>query len=683
MSALVPSLGLDRVDRVKISVLILVALLTIGFSLFLNKPGHLIGDESVYHVMTRSFAQAGSLELLNGYHEFPSKELVFPVSHPIDGRLLSQYPYLYPVLASPFYLAMGYSGLFVFNTLALLGAVWLCFATAQVLFRDRSLSLNACLILVFATYAWEYSQAAWPHAVSMLFVCGAAYFAARAVTDRETGRSALLALMSGVIAGFGVGVRIDVILVAPALVLPFLLSNTVSLKNAIAAILGMAPGLAVLAATNYAKFGILSPFSYGPKPSGSAVDPWSYLPVALAGVAIVAAIRVWQQPGVRDFVRTRWRLCAAGACLAIVLMLLHPAIWTLVARSAHGAYQLLVDLRVRDLGILEGALSRGPGGSMIYMGALKKSLLQSCPYLVTLVLPLLIVVTGGRDARRLGLLFLVPASFWAVFSYFAWHGGHSLNLRYFVPTLPFVAILTAYGWREVMARTVAPALGLRLGLLLSVLVVAGSTLPVHIQMRPISELEFILLTIPLCLACLLLALLLAQRLTSGRLARLAGTCAIAGLVLSFAWAGTVALTYDFPRALIKRSVTHRMSAEMASTISANSILFVEYATPFSGVYETDGIRLAQVTWDDFAGFRPLVDFHLGAGRPVYVLVGEESWDKARRGGLLDGLELVEISNMLGNPLMQLVLKPAPGRAGAPQRLGSKPNLNDSASRVGP
>ena len=41
--------------RVKIAVLALLGAGTLVFSLFLNEPGHLSIDESVYHLMARSF----------------------------------------------------------------------------------------------------------------------------------------------------------------------------------------------------------------------------------------------------------------------------------------------------------------------------------------------------------------------------------------------------------------------------------------------------------------------------------------------------------------------------------------------------------------------------------------------------------------------------------------------------
>ena len=387
--------------RGKIAVLALLAIGTLAFSLFLSEPGHIIGDESVYHLMTRSFAESGSLALLNGYEEFPSRELVFPVARPHDGLLFPQYPYLYPVLAAPFYLALGYQGLFLLNAIAFLGVVWLCYGICQLLFKDRDLSLNACLVLVLATYAWEYSQAAWPHAVSMLCIASAFYLTVSALQAAAVARALALAFAAGLVVGFGTGVRMEVIFTAPVLVLPFLFASPMRLWPSVAAGLGTLPGLAVLGATNSVKFGTFSPFSYGSKPAGSAADAAAYLPVVVLGGLVLLALWLLTRPRIRSLVNAHpWRFVAGLVVVAAAALLL-PDVWAVLSRLAHGVYQLVVDLRIRDLAILEGALSRGPGGGMIYMGALKKSLLQSCPYLVVLLVVLLQLLRSGKDAAAL------------------------------------------------------------------------------------------------------------------------------------------------------------------------------------------------------------------------------------------------------------------------------------------
>jgi hypothetical protein len=641
-------------SRGKIAVLVLLAIGTLAFSLFLNKPGHIIGDESVYHLMTRSFAESGSLALLNGYEEFPSQELVFPVSRPHDGYLFPQYPYLYPVLAAPFYMALGYQGLFFLNAIAFLGVVWLCYGISQLLFKDRELSLNACLVLVLATYAWEYSQAAWPHAVSMLCIAGAFYLAVSAVNAAAAARALALAFGAGLVVGFGTGVRMEVIFTAPVLILPFLFASPPRPWPAVAAGLGTLPGLAVLGATNHVKFGTLSPFSYGSKPAGSASDAAAYLPLILVGGSVLLALWLLTRPRIRSLVNAYpWRFAAGLAAVAGAALLV-PDVWAVLSRLALGAYQLVVDLRIRDLAILEGALSRGPGGGMIYMGALKKSLLQSCPYLVVLLAVSLQLLRSGKDTAALSLLMLPPATFIAFFGYFAWHGGHALNLRYFLPMLPFTSILVCYVWRDISQQCGPSPWGVRAGMLAAGALVVAGVVVVPINGLSIAVLEPVLLTLPLVLAGGLLLLLLTQAISPRGWRPKLANASLAGLVVGFVWAGTVAFTYDYPRAWAIRAARHALSNEIAALVTPDSIAFVWYATPLSGLYELDRVRLAQTTWDQFEGFRPLLDFHLEAGRPIYGWFQPELWEEISENGHLAGLRAIPLHEAEGLRFARIV-----------------------------
>jgi hypothetical protein len=640
--------------RGKIAVLALLAIGTLAFSLFLNQPGHISVDESVYHLMTRSFAESGSLALLNGYEEFPSQELVLLVARPHDGLLIPQYPYLYPVLAAPFYLALGYQGLFLLNAFAFLGVVWLCYGTCQLLFKDRDLSLNACLVLVLATYAWEYSQAAWPHAVSMLCIAGAFYLTVSALQAAAVTRALALAFAAGLVVGFGTGVRMEVIFTAPALVLPFLFASPTRLWPSIAAGLGTLPGLAVLGATNYVKFGTFSPFSYGSKPAGSASDAASYLPVIVLGGSVLLALWLLTRPRIRSLVNAHpWRFVAGLVAVAAAALLV-PDVWAVLSRLAHGVYQLVVDLRIRDLAILEGALSRGPGGGMIYLGALKKSLLQSCPYLVVLLVVLLQLLRSGKDAAALSLLLLVPATFIALYGYFAWHGGLVLNLRYFLPMLPFTSILAGYVWREIAGQSGPSPWGIRAGMLVAGALFVAGVIVAPLNGLSIAVLEPVLLTLPLVLGGGLLLLLLAHAISPRHWRIALANASLAGLVVSFVWAGTVAFTYDYPRAWAIRAARHALTNEIAALVSPDSIAFVWSATPLSGLYELDRVRLAQTTRDNFKGFRPLLDFHLEAGRPIYGWFQPELWDEMAENGHLAGLRTIPLHEAGGMRFARIV-----------------------------
>lgn len=638
-------------------IVLLLALLTVAFALFLSPAGHVTVDESVYHLMARSFADAGSFEILNGYREFPSSELRLSAMVPVGDGLFAYYPYLHPVLAYPFYSLFGYQGLFYLNSLAFLGVVGLCFAIAQRVFRDQALSLNACLILVLATYAWQYSQAAWPHALSTLFVTGAVYVAVLALLAADRRRAVGIALAAGLVVGAGVGVRIDVLFVLPALLVPFLFAVPSRPLPAIAVIAGTVPGLAALAVANQIKFGTLSPFSYGAQAAGTGIDPMSYVPLAAMGLLLGAVAWISTRLRMRALVQAHRKALLVGAALAGVGALFVPEVWALVSRVATGAYQLVVDLRIRDLSIAEGGLSRGPGGGLIYMGALKKSLLQSCPYLVVLLLPLMALLRGGRDATVLGVLLLVPAGFIGVYAYFAWHGGLGLNLRYLLPLLPITSIFAAYVWRAVSAEGGDRRWPIRAGLFLSGAVVIGAIVVFPLHELSVAALERVLLTGPLALAAVLAVTLVAWMASRGRIRPVMANGVAVALVLAFTWSGFVAFFYDYPRAWAKRSVAVRISEEVGQLIPSGSILFVELATPVSGLYEHDDIIVAQPDRDEFQSFRALLGWHLRAGRPAYAWFRNDTWDAIREGGLLDGLTVNPVAELAGSPFAQLTRSP--------------------------
>jgi hypothetical protein len=334
--------------------------------------------------------------------------------------------------------------------------------------------------------------------------------------------------------------------------------------------------------------------------------------------------------------------------------LLVPDVWAFLSRLAHGVYQLVVDLRIRDLAIVEGALSRGPGGGMIYMGALKKSLLQSCPYLVVLLVVSLQLLRSGKDAVALSLLMLVPATFIAFFGYFAWHGGHALNLRYFLPMLPFTSILACYVWREIAGQSGPSPWGIRAGMLVAGALVVAGVIVAPLNGLSIAVLEPVLLTLPLVLGGGLLLLFLAHAIAPHQWRIALANASLAGLVVSFVWAGTVAFTYDYPRAWAIRAARHALTNEIAALVSPDSIAFVWYATPLSGLYELDRVRLAQTTWDQFEGFRPLLDYHLEAGRPIYGWFQPELWDEMDENGHLAGLRTIPLHEADGLRFARIV-----------------------------
>lgn len=641
---------LPRRYRGKVLVLLALVVVHVAVSVVFVAPGHFTIDEGVYDLMVRAFVATGSLEVWNGYEEFASPELVWPAVNLRDGMLVPQYPGVFALLAAPFYWLLGYRGLFLLSALAFAAALVLCFAIAQRLFRDPALSLNACLILALTTFAWEYSQAAWPHALSMLIVALAVYCAIVALQASDSRASTIAALAAGLTIGLGIGVRLDTVFALPAVVLPLLFVHPWRPREALAAVIGLLPGLAALGAVNQVKFGIFSPFNYGVgQIGGGTASMMPYLPVATAGLVLAFGAWAATRPFGRKLIEGNRRTAAIGAALVGAAVIATPQGWALASRLAAGAYQLLVDFRIRDLALEEGGLSRGPGGGMVYLGSLKKALLQSCPYLVALALPLMSLLRG-RDLRALGVLFLVPAAFVTVYAYFAWHGGLAFNLRYLVPTLPFLAILTAYAWREV-----APGLGPRwlwVAVLGGLAVFAVQFLAAFPRPAPIATQETVFLTVPLMIAAGLGVLLAASRVAAERIGALHGAAG-AMMLIALVWGGLVSLTYDFPRSYFIRAGRAEFSKTVAPLIEPDSILFVQYGDQFFGLIERGDLRIAMPRLDDYASFRPLIDYHLDAGRAVYLWRTPDIAATLERRPLLEGLSEVTLYEQANGALTEL------------------------------
>jgi hypothetical protein len=590
----------------------LVSALTLLLVGFFVSGGHLNIDEGVYHLMVRDYATTGEFRLWTGYEEFQTAELTWPIVVDRNGQLFSQYPQLYTILAAPLFALMGYKALFLINALASVGSLWLTVWLARFLFPDRPIAAGAGLIFVFATFSWDYAFASMPHALSVFCVLAAFAVAAQAHSRLEDARSFPLAMAAGLIAGLSVGIRLDAIFVLPALVVPFLFRTPWRPFHALAAVAGALPGLMAVAAINHEKFGSFNPFTYGRESAGNASSVLPYLTIAAFGAIVLAGLWIFTRPRFRPLVSANRRSLSS---------LLIPQVSALLLRLLDGVFQLLVDFRIRDLGIEEGGLSRGPSGGMVYMGSLKKSLLQSCPYLAALAIPIYALFRNRKHRPAIALLFLVPLTYVAVYGYFAWHGGLGLNLRYFLPILPFTSILTAYALHDVM-EDLPPdwRRSLRWVGLVLIAVYAVALFPKQLE---ISQQETIYLSFPLLLAGTLLVLALLHATGLYPNAQAVRKLAALGLCVTIVWSGLAAFAYDLPRSYGRRFARDQFTQAVTPHIEPDSIVFSAPNGLFYGQFDRADVHIATPHRDDFHDFEPLLRFHLEAGQPVYVWLGAQ------------------------------------------------------------
>ncbi|MEZ5332955.1 MAG: hypothetical protein R2991_13105 [Thermoanaerobaculia bacterium] len=597
----------------KLALLLLLGLLHLGAALFVTPAGHLSIDEVTYDLMCRNLAAGRGVEIANGDRERPSPELAIASLVVARGRLVAMPPPLFPLLVYPGWTVLGWRGAFVLNALAFCGTLACTWLLARALW-DAEVASNATLVLGLATFLPDYAQAGWPHALTTFLLTAALLVAfgtkgprRRRGGDGDGDRMPLRrSLVAGLLLGLATGVRLDAVFLLPGLLLGFCLLER-PVRRIVALLVGLAPGLAALAWVNHLKFGSWSPFTYGATTGGLVAGPGPYLGVAVIGTVTLGIVAMWLRvdPGHR---RAAWALTLAGG---IALVAVAPS-RDLLASCATGFAQLVVDLRLRPLGIVEPVLERTASGALLYAGGLKKAMLQSCPFLILVPAALI----GLRKGDRRPLVALLPtAGFVGVYSAFAWHGGMSLNLRYWTPALPLLALLVAVAMRELglERRLVAPLLGaLGCAALLGPVLRLDSVGP--------AALEPWLLSAPLCLALLLAATALGAR----RLDALRAACALL-LGAALTWGALTTHLYDLLWSARQRASTVRMAAEIGRAVPAGSLLVSPFVVGLGSLAGRGGRVVADPTRDGFEDAVRLARDHLARGRPVLGLMDETMW----------------------------------------------------------
>lgn len=429
-----------------------VAFLWIGAAAFWAVPGPFTNDDIIYRAMIDAFARGGSLFVSNGYEEYGSPSLKLALLRTVDGQLASQYPGGWGILAAPAYLIGGMRGVLLVNALAsalTLPMIWLA---ASALFRSRNLAARAALIYALATFAIDHAFAIWPHSASTLLVTTA--FTAAAIGWRGTGEEELKAqLVSGLAIGIAINLRVDAVLAVAGLVVwQMSVSRRPFLGLCIFA-LGLAPGFISAAAINYAKFGTLSPISYGS--SGGKASIGKHIPSLPTIIGGLLALLALARRRTRAIVRRRESRVALLA-VAVMFTLVVPSLRSLAIRILEGFWVLVIDFQAHPLGDEKTEMMHGGGvalmndGTIRIYGTIKKSLLQSVPYAAVLLVLLPQVTRGpNRGAIALCLLFMLP--FLGFFAINIWHGGMGSNMRYFLTILPVLSILSALAQREIAA----------------------------------------------------------------------------------------------------------------------------------------------------------------------------------------------------------------------------------------
>lgn len=422
--------------------------LILVYALAIAVPSPYVNDGFVYLTMVEGLAEHGSLAFENEWTRYrsPAQLLNFflPVGDPGGERLVAQYPSGWAFLAAPFWLAGGVRGIFLMNALLILLTLWLVRLTARLLSGDERVALTAALIWVYATYAFDYAGAIWPHAPTLAVIAGATAMAVLA-RQRDDLRWALGA---GLAVGIGVHFRVDAILVAPPLMLWLLGTAARPYRTLGAFAAGMVPGLALAVAINWAKFGIASPLSYGrdEQDGGTTLATWAP-PLSALAAGGAAALLLGLAPVRRAVYRPRALLGFGAAGLAAVALV--PPLRELAVRTLLGGAGLVIDMQLFHDWIGQGGLEQASDGTWRAYRLAKKALLQSLPYAAALPLIAPLLVRPGKDRAAVALLVLVALAILAPFAMIGWWGGKANHMRYLLHLTPALAILAALTLRRI------------------------------------------------------------------------------------------------------------------------------------------------------------------------------------------------------------------------------------------
>lgn len=627
----------------------------------LSVPGVWSIDEVVLQLQARGSAAGTPLEVWNGWVETPSPELEVrtdngPWTVGRNGALRAQYPFLFPLLASPAYPALGLGSLQLVNSLAWAGTLLLLPVLVRRFTDAPAPPIIAVALWVGATPSWSFALGAWPHATSTFAVVAASVLLTGA--KGSTRLPATAALAAGACAGLGLLVRLDTLFLAAALALPLLLRAPRDLRGVVAFSAGFLPALAALSAANLIKYGTWWPFTSG-APAAQSSSASFYLRFGPAA-ALLGGLLLLHLVGPRH----RRKLLGSFAGLLLVA-LLWPTIRAALGDAVRGTVALLTTLSLLPpVGLVEPMLGCFREGDVHHICPVidaerggwfpgpKKALLQSCPWLPVLAVGFA-PRSGAVSRWTWAPLLLVPAMLLAVFGPSGWHGGLSLQLRYFTPALPFLAVAGALALGRLAQERAELAWAAWLAVAIGVAIALGF----EPGARPIPRSVALHHHAPLLLAALVALVVLAWRLRplpATRRLVLALTAAAAGL------AGGLALGQDVPLERQMRASNLAVSDAVASLIPPDSLVFGESIEPLAGLLDVEGVRIATPSLDRYADMARLTRVNREAGRAVYGAFSRDHWAWMAEQG---GLEPFELGAPRPLPrdwlLVEMAVKPRP------------------------
>lgn len=407
---------------------------------FFVSTGYFSIDEVIYMLSADTFRDTGGLTIENGYDRYGSEDLTWMGLLSVGPQgLTPQYPVGSAVIGGFFVSLFDQHGFFVMNALAAFATLFVTRALAIELFDDASVALGAILLLVFASYFTEYAFGLWPHMVSILSVTTSFWLFLKATRSNTP---LVMASASGLALGLGLLFRVDGVLLLPVIGLLTILYAVKPLAVFAGGALGLVPGFLAMAYANHLKFGTWNPISYGG--DYATEDPLKYLGlIGLSGIGLMAVLVV--RSGALRPTRLWLVPIALLAALAITFV---PQANRFALNLSRGVIALIVDAST-TIDPRPGVQHRSDG-TLLFWGLPKKAMGQSLPWLGALLF--LVAWNWGQHRRAITSILLFAAIWMFPFLVRSWHGGLSLNMRYFLPVLPVLCILVAVILRRLMGE---------------------------------------------------------------------------------------------------------------------------------------------------------------------------------------------------------------------------------------
>ena len=580
-------------------ILLSIFFLLLGLTIYV--PGLFSIDDVTYLFMAHSFAKNHTFEIWNGFDEF--KTAYFGIFEPVyyKNKMYGKYPHLYPIIAYPFYSSFGINGLFYINIISFVLTIFILYKFTNLLFSDNKLSLIVTCIYSFCTFSFEYAVGLWPHMLSVFLSLSAYLFFERSFLDDKRKNSFLI--LSGLLTGIAVGVRLQNIITAAIISLTILVFSKEKLKNLFSFLSGLLLVITSIGYINLNRFGSIDPFSYGHY-KGKNIKYFLDYPgfLLLFAAFFLFFFLIFRFKNIilstgKNFVKP---VLTIISILVLITLLADPK-WTFF-NFLKNIYTNVIDLSF----FFNKDLIHGQRADIAYFGHIKKSILQSCPFLILSFLSPWIMKKESFDKRK---LFLLSASFFLqlmFISTFFFHGGFAFNVRYGLELLPFAVILCCYTIKDIKIKKSH----ITLAAIFFILIAAQNRLFSNQSLWK----QLSILYLPLLLSVILISFFFLNAISkSNRAKYLLGLMAL----LSFTYGMTMTFTEDFLSSRNIRKGHQNITDELSKIIRNDSLIIMEIdkTVDIAAIMAVKKVRIASKGKQ----YKDLVNFYLKKQIPVYLI----------------------------------------------------------------